>query len=170
MTNKDRHCEERVLDATRPKGKIATKQSKLPPHRLLRRCLAAGAGYVLCTLLAMTMMTRQATAQQTETLMLSGTGSDKTMNWEFFCTAGRNAGKWTTIPVPSNWEQHGFGGYNYGHDKDSVRHREKGLYKYRFTVPDAWKNKSVQIVFEGSMTDTEVKINGRSAGEIHMGS
>ena len=32
-----------------------------------------------------------------------------------------------------------------------------------------WKNKIVKIVFEGSMTDTEVKINGQSAGEIHQG-
>ena len=91
-------------------------------------------------------------AQQTEKQYLSGTGSDKTTDWEFFCTEGRNSGKWTTIPVPSNWEQFGFGNYNYGHDKDSVRHKEKGLYKYRFTVPSAWKNKTVQIVFEGSMT------------------
>src|SRR5688572_32096814 len=75
-----------------------------------------------------------ASAQQTEKLMLSGTGSDKTVNWEFFCTEGRNSGKWTTIPVPSNWEQFGFGNYNYGHDKDSLRHKEKGMYKYRFTV------------------------------------
>jgi hypothetical protein len=111
-----------------------------------------------------------ASAQQTETLMLSGTGSDNTVNWEFFCTEGRNSGKWTTIPVPSNWEQFGFGGYNYGHDKDSVRHREKGLYRYRFNIPAAWKSKTVQIVFEGSMTDTEVKINGKSAGEKHQGS
>jgi hypothetical protein len=139
-------------------------------NSLLRRYLAAGAGYVLCPLLAMTMMRTEANAQQTETLMLSGTGSDKTVNWEFFCTAGRNSGKWTTIPVPSNWEQQGFGGYNYGHDKDSVRHREKGMYKYRFDIPAAWKNKTVQIVFEGSMTDTEVKINGKSAGEMHQGS
>src|SRR5688572_33404361 len=111
-----------------------------------------------------------ANAQNTEIQYLSGTGSDKTVNWQFFCTAGRNSGKWTTIPVPSNWEQQGFGNYNYGHDKDSTRHKENGLYKYRFNVPAAWKNKTVQIVFEGSMTDTEVKINGKPAGPVHQGS
>jgi beta-galactosidase/beta-glucuronidase len=109
-------------------------------------------------------------AQQTEVQYLSGTGSDRTVNWQFFCTAGRNSGKWTTIPVPSNWEVQGFGKYNYGLDKDSVRGKEQGLYKYNFNVPALWKGKTVQIVFEGSMTDTEVKINGKKAGATHQGS
>jgi hypothetical protein len=60
-------------------------------------------------------------AQQTEKLYLSGTGNDNTKNWEFFCTAGVNAGKWTTIPVPSCWELQGFGKYDYGFAIDSVR-------------------------------------------------
>ncbi|TCC90019.1 glycoside hydrolase family 2 [Pedobacter frigiditerrae] len=109
-------------------------------------------------------------AQETERLMLSGTGNDKTVNWDFFCTAGANSGKWTTIPVPSNWELHGFGKYNYGFDKDTLRGKEEGLYKYKFAVPAGWKGKQINIVFEGSMTDTEVKINGKSAGAIHQGS
>jgi len=109
-------------------------------------------------------------AQQTDVQYLSGTGSDHTVNWQFFCTAGRNSGKWTTIPVPSNWELQGFGSYNYGLDKDSLRGKEQGLYKYSFSVPPAWKGKTVQIVFEGSMTDTEVKLNGQPAGATHQGS
>lgn len=108
-------------------------------------------------------------AQQTEKLYLSGTGSDNTVNWEFFCTGGMNANKWTTIPVPSCWELQGFGKYDYGFAKDSVRGKEKGLYKHSFKVPTGWKGKKVFIVFEGSMTDTEVKINGKSAGAIHQG-
>jgi hypothetical protein len=111
----------------------------------------------------------QLIAQKTEIQYLSGTGSDNTVNWQFFCTAGKNSGKWTTIPVPSNWELLGFGKYNYGHDKDSVRGMEQGLYKYNFQVPSSWKGQQVNIVFEGSMTDTEVKINGKSAGAIHQG-
>ncbi|HEV8273979.1 MAG TPA: glycoside hydrolase family 2 TIM barrel-domain containing protein [Chitinophagaceae bacterium] len=108
-------------------------------------------------------------AQQTEKVYLSGTGSDNTKNWEFFCTSGMNSGKWTPIPVPSCWELQGFGKYDYGFAKDSVRGKEKGLYKYSFNVPVAWKEKAVNIVFEGVMTDAEVKINGVSAGEIHQG-
>ncbi|MDP2890638.1 MAG: glycoside hydrolase family 2 TIM barrel-domain containing protein [Bacteroidota bacterium] len=109
-------------------------------------------------------------AQETEIQFLSGTGSDKTVDWDFFCTEGRNSGKWTKIPVPSNWELQGFGTYNYGHDKDEDRGKEMGLYKYEFQVPKEWKNKQVNIVFDGSMTDTKVKINGVSAGKLHQGS
>lgn len=109
-------------------------------------------------------------AQKTEIQYLSGTGSDHTVNWDFFCTAGRNSGKWTQIPVPSNWELQGFGTYNYGHDKDEIRGKEMGLYKYLFQVPKEWKNKQVSIVFDGSMTDTKVKINGEAAGRMHQGS
>jgi hypothetical protein len=107
--------------------------------------------------------------QQTETQFLSGTGSDHTVNWQFYCTDGMNSGKWTTIPVPSCWELQGFGKYNYGLDKDNVQGREQGLYKYEFTVSPAWKNKTVKLVFEGVMTDANVKINGMSAGPIHQG-
>lgn len=109
-------------------------------------------------------------AQETQKLFLSGTGSDHTVNWQFFCTAGNNSGKWTTIPVPSNWEFQGFGKYNYGLAKDSLKGKEQGLYKYEFNVPASWQGKAVNIVFDGSMTDTEVKLNGKSAGPIHQGS
>lgn len=109
-------------------------------------------------------------AQQTEKLYLSGTGNDHTVNWDFFCTAGANSGKWTTIPVPSNWELQGFGKYDYGFVKEVNKGKEQGLYKYSFKVPADWKSRKINLVFEGSMTDTEVKINGQPAGEIHQGS
>src|SRR5688500_14585021 len=108
-------------------------------------------------------------SKQTEKIYLSGTGNDNTKNWEFFCTTGMNSGKWTTIPVPSNWELQGFGKYDYGFAKDSVRGKESGLYKHTFTLPAGFRNKKINIVFEGSMTDTEVKINGVSAGPVHQG-
>ena len=69
-------------------------------------------------------------AQQTETQYLSGTDKDHTVDWDFYCTGGRNSGKWTKIPVPSNWELKGFGTYNYGKEKN--KSDEKGLYKYQF--------------------------------------
>jgi len=108
-------------------------------------------------------------AQKTAVQYLSGTGSDHTVNWQFYCTAGMNSGKWTTIPVPSCWELQGFGKYNYGLDKDSLKGKEQGLYKYTFNVPASWSGKVVNIVFDGSMTDTKVMINGHQAGAIHQG-
>jgi len=113
-------------------------------------------------------------AQQKQIQYLSGTDNEHTVPWEFFCTGGRNSGKWTTIPVPAHWEQHGFGNYNYGRDYVTYGRNfrfadEKGLYKHSFKVPAAWKGKRISIVFEGSMTDTEVKINGKLAGAVHQG-
>lgn len=115
------------------------------------------------------LLCKMAIVQTTEKQYLSGTGKDDTVNWEFFCTAGMNSGKWTTIPVPSCWELQGFGKYDYGFAKDSIRGKESGLYKYSFKVPADWKGRKINIVFEGSMTDTDVKINGQSAGETHQG-
>ncbi len=106
-------------------------------------------------------------AQQTEVKYLSGADKDHTVTWDFYCTNGMNSNKWSTIQVPSQWEQQGFGSYLYG--KINLSANEKGFYKYKFTVPKQWKNKKVYIVFEGSMTDTEVKINGTLAGPIHQG-
>ncbi|MBG0860851.1 MAG: glycoside hydrolase family 2, partial [Bacteroidales bacterium] len=106
-------------------------------------------------------------AQKTEIIYLSGTDKDHTVKWDFFCTHGRNSGKWSRINVPSNWELQGYGTYLYGNINRSFD--EKGLYKHEFSVPVKWKKKSVFIVFEGSMTDTEVKINGKPAGPVHQG-
>ncbi|WP_080905997.1 glycoside hydrolase family 2 protein [Parabacteroides sp. Marseille-P3160] len=105
--------------------------------------------------------------QHTESMYLSGTGSDDTVLWDFYCTAGNRSGQWTKIPVPSNWEFHGFGQFTYGHDKERLN--ESGIYRYQFIIPENWRNKKIHIVFEGSMTDTEVRINGQSAGEKHQG-
>ena len=108
-------------------------------------------------------------AQTTQTLYLSGTGADNTVQWQFNCSAGMNSGKWTSIAVPSCWEQQGFGAYNYGHDKFDKRLNETGTYKYKFKIPSSWKNREITIVFDGVMTDTEVKINCKPAGPIHQG-
>jgi hypothetical protein len=109
-----------------------------------------------------------------EILFLSGTDNTNTKTWDFFCTSGRNSGVWTKIEVPSHWEQQGFGEYDYGRDYRTYGKKfkfaeEKGMYKYSFSVPNAWKGERIFIVFEGSMTDTEVKINGKLAGDIHQG-
>src|SRR5690606_12950077 len=109
-------------------------------------------------------------AQTTQIKYLSGKGKDDGVLWDFFVTEGMKSGEWTKIPVPSNWEMYGFGKINYGFNKEVNKGKEKGLYKYNFAVDPTWKDKIVNIVFEGVMTDAEVKINGKSAGEIHQGS
>ncbi|MDQ5979529.1 MAG: hypothetical protein QG602_2503, partial [Verrucomicrobiota bacterium] len=128
-------------------------------------------------LLALLAAAVAAAAAPTETLYLSGRGSDDAVTWDFFCTKGRNSGVWTKIPVPSCWELQGFGAYEYGVQLRPSENRpnqppladEQGLYRHEFTVPAAWRGRVVRIVFEGVMTDTEVKVNGRSAGPVHQG-
>ncbi len=105
----------------------------------------------------------------TQRLYLSGTGPSDAVEWDFQVSAGRRAGEKAKIPVPSQWEQHGFGDYDYGTVPVAEKHQEDGLYHHRFTVPADWNGKLVRIVFEGAMTDTTVKINGRQAGPTHQG-
>jgi len=86
--------------------------------------------------------TLQLPAQTKQIQYLSGTGNNNTIPWDFFCTAGRNSGQWTTIPVPSCWELEGFGNYNYGRDyktygKNFRFFDEKGMYKRSFQIPAA---------------------------------
>jgi len=113
-------------------------------------------------------------AQFREIQFLSGKDALRTKTWDFWINGGRKAGNWSTIQVPSHWEQQGFGAYNYGRDyvtygRNFKFNDEMGLYKHQFSVPNSWKGKTINIVFEGSMTDTEVKINGKSAGKTHQG-
>ena len=124
-----------------------------------------------------------AAAQQTEIRYLSGKGPDDAVAWDFWCSDGMNARKWSKIEVPSCWEQQGFGGYTYGryyiYERDSEKAwadyrehaftEEYGIYRHSFEVPRSWNGKQVRIVFEGVMTDTEVKVNGVSAGAVHQG-
>ncbi|WP_426059808.1 glycoside hydrolase family 2 protein [Hymenobacter sp. B1770] len=116
----------------------------------------------------------QQPATQKQIQYLSGTDNRRTVKWDFYCTGGRKSGYWTTIAVPSCWEQEGFGLYNYGRDYKTYGKNfrfadEQGLYKHSFTVPASWRGRRIEIVFEGSMTDTEVKVNGQVAGTVHQG-
>ncbi|MBS1349249.1 MAG: beta-galactosidase [Bacteroides sp.] len=128
---------------------------------------------LLSTLALATILTAQ-TLSQTERQYLSGHGCDDTVEWDFFCTDGRNSGRWTKIGVPSCWELQGFGTYQYGISfygkafPEGIAD-EKGMYKYEFEVPEEFRGKQVSLVFEASMTDTEVKVNGRKAGSKHQG-
>ncbi len=91
-------------------------------------------------------MLATASGQEKEIGYLSGTDKDNTVSWDFYCTGGRKSGYWTSIQVPSCWEQQGFGAYNYGRDYKTYGRNfrfadEKGLYRHSFTIPANWKKK-----------------------------
>jgi hypothetical protein len=102
----------------------------------------------------------------TQTMYLTGTDADNTVPWDFMCTAGRRSGVWGSVPTPSNWEFSGYGTYNYG---GTLTPGENGHYRHSFTPPASWAGRQVFLVFEGSMTDTTVLVNGVSAGPTHQG-
>ncbi len=108
-------------------------------------------------------------AQETARQYLSGHGCDDTVEWDFYCTDGRGAGKWTKIGVPSCWELQGFGTYQYGmrfYGKATPEGiaDEQGRYKTEFTLPQEWQGRQILLVFEAAFTEIRVQINGRKAG------
>ena len=113
-----------------------------------------------------------AQAPHPERIYLSGRGIDDPATWQFRCSAGQHSGTWRPIGVPCNWELQGFGDYTYGRwytVKGAEPSAEEGIYRLRFDAPAAWRGQCVKIFFDGAMTDTEVFVNGRSAGEAHRG-
>jgi len=140
-----------------------------PPAGATRWCVPArfrtgGRDYVRRLALGLALLLRATSAPgvTNEIQYLSGTDKDHTVLWDFRVSAGRNAGVWTNIPVPSCWDTKGFGSYEYGNDITS----EYGEYRHSFTVPNSWTNKRVFLVYEGSMTDTETKLNGNAPGVL----
>ncbi len=112
--------------------------------------------------------------EKMQKVYLSGKDNVNTETWDFWCSAGRKSGEWSKIEVPAHWEQQGFGEYDYGRDYRTYGKKfrfndEYGIYKHTFNVPLLWKGKAVFIVFDGVMTDAEVKINGKQAGDVHQG-
>ena len=112
-------------------------------------------------------------AQETEKIYLSGIDFEHPVQWDFMVTGGKNSNQWSKINVPSHWEFEGFGEYTYGRWYKELNQeepsKEEGFYKYQFQIPDNYQYKAISLVFGGAMTDTEVKINGVSAGPTHQG-
>jgi hypothetical protein len=109
-------------------------------------------------------------AQETQRLYLSGHDKADAVDWDFTVSGGNNANKPSKIKVPSNWELQGFGTFTYGNEvRRSGVPQITGHYKHAFTVPASFAGQRVFIVFEGSMTDTTVRINGKPAGPVHQG-
>jgi len=85
-----------------------------------------------------------------------------------------DASKWGAIPVPSNWQMHGYGlpmytNVQYPFDisaAPAVPHEtnETGCYRTRFILPPEWAGRQVFIVFEGVDSAFYLWVNGREVG------
>jgi beta-galactosidase len=81
--------------------------------------------------------------------------------------------KWAEIPVPSNWEMHGYDHAIYlniryphptnppyiAHDYNPV-----GSYRREFTIPDSWDGRQTFLHFDGVQSALYVWINGQMVG------
>lgn len=79
---------------------------------------------------------------------------------------------WDRLPVPSNWQMHGYGKPNYTNvaypypvDPPRVpQDNPVGLYRHNFQAPAEWSNRSVFLTFAGVDSAFYVWVNGRMVG------
>lgn len=80
---------------------------------------------------------------------------------------------WKTIPVPSNWQMHGYGrpiylNMPYPFDKNPpfIQHdyNPVGSYRNEFTVPENWDGREIFINFDGVESAFYLWINGKKVG------
>ncbi|MCK5736680.1 MAG: hypothetical protein KAH21_09385, partial [Spirochaetaceae bacterium] len=85
---------------------------------------------------------------------------------------------WDTIPVPSNWEMHGFGTpqytnvvYPYSHDTSNPpginpEDNPTACYQMSFQIPKEWKDRRDGIIlrFDGIRSAAEIMVNGENIG------
>jgi len=80
---------------------------------------------------------------------------------------------WKTIPVPSNWQMHGYGipiytNINYPHPKNPPHapreYNPVGSYRTTFSVPANWKARKTLLTFDGVNSAFYLWINGQKVG------
>ncbi|MHC4503021.1 MAG: beta-galactosidase, LacZ type [Planctomycetota bacterium] len=91
-----------------------------------------------------------------------------------FYKPGFDAGAWKDLPVPSNWQMHGYGtpiysNIRYPFDKRPPRIRGRngnpvGSYLTTFTVPAGWRGRHVFVHFDGVESAFYLWINGSKVG------
>ncbi len=84
-----------------------------------------------------------------------------------------NVSKWKDIPVPSDWQMHG---YDYAHyvniqypfpmNQPFIDHKYNpvGSYKRNFTIPATWKGMDVFVYFGGVNSAMYLWVNGQKVG------
>lgn len=106
-------------------------------------------------------------------------------NWKFnwaknpasrpasFYATGFDDSAWNTIPVPSNWQLHGYGTPIYtnikyphpGKPPEAPRaYNPVGSYRTRFTLPASWDGRKTFIKFDGVNSAFYLWINGAKVG------
>jgi len=80
---------------------------------------------------------------------------------------------WKLIPVPSNWQMHGYGvpiylnvPYPFPPNPPHIPHdyNPVGSYRRQFTKPDDWENRRIFVHFDGVKSAFYLWINGKKVG------
>ncbi len=97
-------------------------------------------------------------------------------NWKFKMVVGKGNvvpdymqpdyrdADWADLPVPSNWQRHGFGLPVYSNSTLNKEPDEVGLYRRIFTIPKEWSGDRIILHFAGVKTAYHVYINGKEIG------
>ncbi len=90
-----------------------------------------------------------------------------------FFKPGYDASWWDVIPVPSNWQMHGYGyphytniRYPFEKNPPYIRHEHNpvGSYRRTFRIPQSWAGRRVLLHFAGVDSAMYVWVNGRQVG------
>lgn len=90
-----------------------------------------------------------------------------------FYEAGFNTSSWEELPVPANWQIHGYGQPIYTNikmpfpmDPPNVPEdkNETGLYRTSFELPDTWQERQIFLHFAGVQSSCQVWLNGQEVG------
>jgi beta-galactosidase len=106
-------------------------------------------------------------------------------NWEFhwvskpadrplnFYESSYDVSSWDQIPVPSNWQMHGYGipiylnvPYPFPPNPPYIPHdyNPVGSYRRRFTISEEWKGRQIFLHFDGVKSGFYVWVNGQKVG------
>ena len=92
---------------------------------------------------------------------------------EDFYQTSHSVSNWDDIPVPANWQTHGYGRVHYrnvGHafpsDPPNIPHdyNPVGSYKKSFQIPRNWDNREIFLHFAGVKSAFYVWVNGEKVG------
>ena len=134
-----------------------------------------------CTLVPYGHLRRALKLDRTQSRYYMSLNGDWKFNWaekpadrpvEFY-KPGYDVGKWAEIPVPSNWQMHGYGRpiylnmrYPFKVDPPFIPHdyNPVGSYRRDFRILNRWKDRQIFLHFDGVKSAFYVWINGRKVG------
>ena len=134
-----------------------------------------------CTLVPYSNLRRALKLDRTQSRLYMSLNGDWKFNWvekpadrpaEFY-KPGYDVGKWAEIPVPANWQMHGYGipiytnvRYPYPANPPFIPHEYNpvGSYRRDFRILNRWKDQQIFLHFDGVKSAFYVWINGRKVG------